>query len=259
LKFKKNDLKRMRVVCKGDGCEWKMFCGRIEGEETWQLRKIEGEHTCAPEWKVKMMNSKWLGSKLHTRVRENRDISISTIMQRAQQRWGMSVNRCKAYRAKNYAVEFVEGSFRDQYRRLHDYGKELIRSNPESSVTITSTPYIGSEADLESPDAIVCPHFQRMYVCFKGCRDSFFKCRPIIGLDGCFLKTPYGGMLLAAIGMDPNDQILPIAYAVVEGENKDSWTWFLELLIADLGGTRLCKTYTIISDQQKVKLTTDFY
>jgi uncharacterized protein (DUF1810 family) len=60
-------------------------------------------------------------------------------------------------------------------------------------------------------------------------------------------------MLLAAIGMDPNDQILPIAYAVVEGETKESWMWFLELLIADLGGTRLCNTYTIISDQQKVK------
>jgi len=97
-----------------------------------------------------------------------------------------------------------------------------------------------------------------MYVCFKGCRDSFFNCISIIGLDGCFLKTPYGGMLLAVIGMDPNDQILPIVYAVVEGENKDSWTWFLELLIADLGGNRLCKTYTIISDQQKVKLTNDF-
>jgi len=55
------------------------------------------------------------------------------------------------------------------------------------------------------------------------------------------------------IGMDPNDQMLPIAYVVVEGETKELLTWFLELLIADLGGTRLCKTYTIISDQQKVK------
>lgn len=81
--------------------------------------------------------------------------------------------------------------------------------------------------------------------------DSFFKCRKIIGLDGCFLNGSYGGMLLAAIGMDPNDQILPIAFAVVEGETKESWKWFLELLIDDLGGTEICRTYTIISDQQK--------
>jgi hypothetical protein len=59
-------------------------------------------------------------------------------------------------------------------------------------------------------------------------------------------------MLLATIGMDPNDQILSIAFAVVEGKTKESWTWFLELLINDLGGTEICRTYTIISDQQKV-------
>jgi len=70
----------MRVTCKGDGCEREMYCGKIEGEETWQMRKILGEHTCAPGWKVKIMNSKWLGSKLHTRVRENRDLSVTTIM-----------------------------------------------------------------------------------------------------------------------------------------------------------------------------------
>ncbi|RYR38239.1 hypothetical protein Ahy_A09g043212 [Arachis hypogaea] len=51
--------------------------------------------------------------------------------------------------------------------------------------------------------------------------------RPMIGLDGCFIKTPYGGQLLIAIGWDPNDQILPIAYAVVEAKTKDLWRWFL--------------------------------
>lgn len=66
------------------------------------------------------------------------------------------------------------------------------------------------------------------------------------------MKGYYGGKLLVAIGRDPNEHILPIAFAVVEGETKDSWKWFLELLIADLGGTRLCKTYTFISDQQKI-------
>lgn len=97
----------------------------------------------------------------------------------------------------------------------------------------------------------MCPHFQRIYICLKGCRESFNSCRPIIGLDGCFLKGYYGGQLLTAIGTDPNDQMCPIAYAVVEGETKETWAWFLDLLVHDLGGTRLCKTFTFISDQQK--------
>lgn len=69
---------------------------------------------------------------------------------------------------------------------------------------------------------------------------------------GVFLKGYYGGQILAAIGRDPNCQMLPISFVVVEGETKDSWSWFLELLTSDLGGVRLCKTYTFISDQQKV-------
>jgi hypothetical protein len=66
------------------------------------------------------------------------------------------------------------------------------------------------------------------------------------------LKGYFGGQILAAIGRDPNDQMLPIAFAVVEGDTKDSWTWFLQLLINDLGGPSCCSTYTFMSDQQKV-------
>ncbi|XP_014490789.1 uncharacterized protein LOC106753486 [Vigna radiata var. radiata] len=75
--------------------------------------------------------------------------------------------------------------------------------------------------------------------------------RPIIGLDGAFLKGKYGGELLTVVGRDGNEQMLPIAYCVVEVENKDSWRWFLELLVDDLGGPEICSIFTFISDQQK--------
>lgn len=61
-----------------------------------------------------------------------------------------------------------------------------------------------------------------------------------IGLDGCFLKGIYGRKILAAIGRGHNDQMLPIAFVVVESEAKDNWTWFLELLFNDLGGRDKC-------------------
>lgn len=127
-----------------------------------------------------------------------------------------------------------------------------MRSNPGSTIKVQVSPCEGDERDLEQPSRNLSPHFQRFYVCFKACKDSFLSCRPIIGLDGCFLKGYYGGQILTAIGRDPNDQILPIAYAVVEGETKDSWMWFLRLLIDDLGGQQQCVNYTFISDQQKV-------
>ncbi|KAB2626011.1 hypothetical protein D8674_017671 [Pyrus ussuriensis x Pyrus communis] len=60
-------------------------------------------------------------------------------------------------------------------------------------------------------------------------------CRPLIGLDGCHLKSVYEGQLLCAVGINPNDETWVIAYAVVEMENKSSWIWFLELLAVDVG------------------------
>ena len=44
--------------------------------------------------------------------------------------------------------------------------------------------------------------------------------------------------------------MFPIAWAVVEGENQTSWTWFIQLLMGDLGISDGLG-WTIISDQQK--------
>ena len=40
---------------------------------------------------------------------------------------------------------------------------------------------------------------------------------------------------MCAVGRDPNDEYFPFTYAVAEGEMKDTWTWILNLLLADIG------------------------
>ncbi|KAL3513724.1 hypothetical protein ACH5RR_026441 [Cinchona calisaya] len=73
--------------------------------------------------------------------------------------------------------------------------------------------------------------FLRMYYNLQALKQEFlYGCRPIIGLYGCFLKSPFGEQLLLAMGKDGNDNMLPIALAVVEVEKFDTWEWFLELL-----------------------------
>ncbi|XP_072087129.1 uncharacterized protein [Arachis hypogaea] len=127
-----------------------------------------------------------------------------------------------AMRTKQIALDEIQGTFREQYKRIYDYGYELLR---------------------------------RIYVCLEACKQSFQHCRSFIGLDRCFLKTPQGGQLLTAIGWDSNDQMLPIAYAVVEVETKDSWIWFLNHLASDIGIEKM-KRSTFMSDQQKSLLPT---
>ena len=79
-------------------------------------------------------------------------------------------------------------------------------------------------------------------------------CKSVICLDGCHIKTKFGGQLLTAVGVDPNDCIYPIAMAVVEVECLVTWKWFLETLVSDLGIDNT-SPWTIMTDKQKVSST----
>lgn len=58
--------------------------------------------------------------------------------------------------------------------------------------------------------------------------------------------------MLIAVGIDPNDCIYLIEFAVVEVESLTTWKWFLEALKTDLG---IENTYpwTMMTDKQKVQ------
>jgi hypothetical protein len=51
---------------------------------------------------------------------------------------------------------------------------------------------------------------------------------------------------MCAIGKDGNNDMFPIAYAVVE--TKDSWSWFLSILIEDIGSIDE-SAWTFMSDR----------
>ncbi|WVZ03648.1 hypothetical protein V8G54_024454 [Vigna mungo] len=233
IKFLKNDKQRMRLKCVGatGKCPWRLYFGYMKAVKTWQLRRMLDSHTCSREFNLKLIDSKWLSKKIEKTIRDNPTVKGVDIREKVQRKYNIGISRCMAYRAKNMAREQIDGSFKEQYKRLYDYAHELLAKNPGSTVKL-QVEDVGGEVV-----------FKRFYVCLKACKDSFMSCRPIIGLDGAFLKGKYGGELLTAM--------LPIAYCVVEVENKDSWRWFLELLVDDLGGPEICSSFTFMSDQQK--------
>ncbi|GKB14691.1 multidrug resistance-associated protein 5, partial [Tanacetum coccineum] len=134
--------------------------------------------------------------------------------------------------ARNSTTEGVEAR-----TRTKDKGKEKV--SEDASVVVETRRYsnLGSTVKLGvtvNPDGKT--YFDRFYVCFAGLTDGWKAgCRKIIALDGCFLKKPNQGEILTAIGRDGNYHIYQVAWAVVNVENKDNWTWFLELLEEDLG------------------------
>lgn len=187
------------------------------------------------------MNPNWLSRHFMKDLIRKPNLKVKDMQAIIKHKFHCEVSWSKCYRARCRAMSIIEGKLTDHYARVWDYSHELLRSNPGSTVKVSVT---------VNPDQTT--YFHRIYICFKAIKEGWKRgCRRVIGLDGSFLKGQCKGELLTAIGRDANNQVYPIAWAVVDIENKVNWKWFQELLHEDLdlqGGRGFC----IISDQHKV-------
>jgi hypothetical protein len=76
---------------------------------------------------------------------------------------------------------------------------------------------------------------------------GFTHCRPIVSVDATFLTRKYKGTLMVVVGMTVVNQLLPLAFALVEGENNESWSWFLRLVRKEV--LDLDRSICMISDR----------
>jgi hypothetical protein len=155
----------------------------------------------------------------------------------------VNISRSQAYRARKKALELIEGSFVEQYGRIWDYCAEVRRTNPNTTMIMKTRPPTNEDEQ---------PVFERIYVCLGALKEGMKNgCRRLICMDACHLKGPHGGQLLVAVGIDANNQSFPFAYAVVESETRDSWQWFIELVMEDLE-IENSHSWTFMTDKQKV-------
>jgi hypothetical protein len=71
---------------------------------------------------------------------------------------------------------------------------------------------------------------KRIFWCFPQCVAGFTHCRPIVSVDATFLTGKYKGTLMVAVGMTAKNQLMPLVFVLVEGENNEGWSWFLRLV-----------------------------
>ncbi|KAK9992706.1 hypothetical protein SO802_027691 [Lithocarpus litseifolius] len=148
--------------------------------------------------------------------------------------------------SRKAARGLITGNEEAQYSLLRDYAEMIRRTNVRSKVIL--------QTEMENENAE--PKFKRMYIRHNAQKVGFLGgCRSFVGLDGCHLKDRFGGQLLFAIAKDGNNNIFPVAMAVVEQENKDNWTWFLEQFADDIGKPEELNL-VFISDRQKGLLPT---
>ncbi|CAI9264611.1 unnamed protein product [Lactuca saligna] len=241
LCFEKNDRTRLLVRCSKGACTFRLWASWMSDEESFQIKSLKADHNCARNFKFgSLVTYAWIGSHYTKEIVESQKISVRKLRLKVMAKFGIQVSMGQCRRAKKYALKLVEGNLVEHYGKLWSYGHEILRTNPGSTVKL----------DMEDgPDGK--KYFSKFYCCFQGVKQGWIEgCRRVIGLDGCFLKGVCKGELLCAIGRDANDKIYPIAWAVVNVENKQNWKWFLELLIDDLH-LNLGNGFSLMSDQHK--------
>nr|GEW32627.1 hypothetical protein CTI12_AA176900 [Tanacetum cinerariifolium] len=161
------------------------------------------------------------------------------------------LGQCK--RAKQRALFDYEGGLKEHYGRLWEYRHAILDSNP------------GSTCRLDDEETKYGNYyFRRIYVCFKGVKEGWLAgCRKAIRVmlmstnereRMCHVgwgNITWGGRGVAfGTAPDANNQMYPIAWAVVKVENNDYWCWFISLIQEDLH-LKTGKRLTIISDSHK--------
>nr|GFA82978.1 transposase, mutator type [Tanacetum cinerariifolium] len=213
-----------------------------EAERRKALRKLDTP-TCLQSRTVRKCTSSFLSREIEETIKPNPKILLSTLKEQLKKKYEIGVSKQKVFREKQMAEHKVHGDHITQYTQLRQYVLELKEKNPDTTVKINV------ERDYE-PDSMT-RQFRRMYVCL-GALKSGFKAgkRDLLGLDGCFMSGPFPMQILTAVGVDPNYGIYPLAYAIVESENKQAWLWFLDCLGDDL---ELFKNsnFTFVTDRQK--------
>ncbi|XP_058767567.1 uncharacterized protein LOC131641278 [Vicia villosa] len=187
------------------------------------------KHKCGRQFFNKSAKAEWVAKVIVDRMKNCSKMKLNDVIEDVRVRYATEIPGCKAFKARQISKRVMEGDSSKQHSLLWSYGAELRRASPGNTFKM----------NIQTPGPGLLPRFERCYLCFDGTKKALkLACRPFIGLDGCHQKHKYGGILLIAVGRDPNDQYLPLAFGVVETESKDTWSWFMELLLQDIGEKR---------------------
>ncbi|GJZ28892.1 hypothetical protein Tco_0573539 [Tanacetum coccineum] len=123
--------------------------------------------------------------KQRKQFRKNHEIKLCDIADLVMKKYKCTITPNHYRSAKIWALSEYEKTHEEHYRLLRSYGKELLDTNPGSTVKLVKLGVTNTDDKT---------YFDRFYVCFGGLKKGFKNgCRRVVAFDGCFLKSPNQG------------------------------------------------------------------
>lgn len=233
-----------KIKCKnwseGGNCRWGLRASLKQKLGYFMITKYGDDHTCISSQvgidhhnlDVNMIASTLLGI-----VRCDPAYEIKYVQESIKAKYEYDISYAKAWHSLKRAVEIVYGTWESSVSFLPKYVGALSKYNPG---TIIEWKHLRLN---DRPIKIL----NFVFWAFKPCIDGFRHCRNIISVDGTHMYTKYKHKLLIAVTLDANNQVLPLAFALVDEETYESWHWFLSNVARHV--TRGCRGVCLISDR----------
>ncbi|XP_043693412.1 uncharacterized protein LOC122643903 [Telopea speciosissima] len=228
----------LALKCKNKGCLWRLRASlKKNSSSCFAITKYAGPHTCVKpsiNQDHAQLDAEFICSKILGMVKAQLSITPAAIQAHMANTYDYNISYMKAWKAKQKAFEKIFGNWEESYALLPRYLNALKMTNPGTIVLLQSE-HVSDQSSV----------FKRVFWAFGPTIEGFKHCRPVISIDSTQLSGKYGGMLLIATGIDGNNGLFPLAFAIVVKENESSWSWFLDNISEIVGKqSGLC----IISD-----------
>ncbi|RYR27067.1 hypothetical protein Ahy_B02g061399 [Arachis hypogaea] len=133
-------------------------------------------------------------------------------------KFNYTISYRKAWLAKQKSMEKIFEGWEASYEALPIWFEAMCHKEPSAVVHFETMPAYQGD-DLVTDIRVLHRVFWSYYPCIR----AFRHCEPVVQVDGTHLYGKYKGCLLVAVSQNGNNNIVPIAFAIVEGETSDAW------------------------------------
>ena len=250
-KVKKSDQKRLILEClAADTCQFhlRIYTSQASRNTGSCFLTTYTPHTCPPNTHqdFSQRHASWYIARSHVQtILRNRRIKARDIVDNEATWRGSCIPAKQARRAIRYKLEQIDGFEEDSFALFPDYATELKRVNSNTYVQVKLH---------ETTNA-----FQGIFIALGPLRQAICHLRHFLAVDGTHTRSKYRMILAVAVGIDANDEVLPVCWALMPQENEYWWSWFcgnMGQAFPDLKLPQRASTnWVVISDREKGLVT----
>ncbi|XP_072086993.1 uncharacterized protein [Arachis hypogaea] len=197
----------------------------ISRKHYWVIRRYNGSHTCTRatiSQDHSKLDSITIAEAIKSLVEADPSLKVKSVIVEVQSKFNYTVSYRKAWLAKQKAVEKIYRGWEASYEALPIWFESMCHKEPSAVVYFQTMPAYQGD-DLVTDIRVLHRVFWSYYPCIR----AFRHCKPIVQVDRTHLYGKYKGCLLVAVSQDGNNNIVPIAFAIVEEKTSDAWHFFL--------------------------------